>query len=30
MAPRVLIVDDEPAIRRLVRGALERAGLSVD
>ena len=30
MAPRVLIVDDEPAIRRLVLGALERAGLSVD
>ncbi len=29
MTGRVLIVDDEPAIRRLVRGALERAGYSV-
>jgi len=26
MTPALLIVDDEPAIRRLVRGALERAG----
>ena len=26
MSPRILIVDDEPAIRRLVKGALERAG----
>lgn len=30
MAPRILIVDDEPAIRRLVRSALERAGLSAE
>lgn len=30
MAPRILVVDDEAAIRRLVRGALERADLSVD
>ena len=29
MSPRILIIDDEPAIRRLVRGALERAGESV-
>ncbi len=29
MTGQVLIVDDEPAIRRLVRGALERAGHSV-
>ena len=29
MTPRILIVDDEPAIRRLVRGALERAGHAV-
>ena len=29
MTPRILIVDDEPAIRRLVRGSLERAGESV-
>ena len=29
MSPRILIVDDEAAIRRLVRGALERAGESV-
>ena len=28
MTPRILIVDDEPAIRRLVRGSLERAGES--
>jgi len=28
MSPRILIVDDEAAIRRLVRGALERAGES--
>ncbi len=26
MTPRILIVDDEPAIRRLVRGSLERSG----
>jgi len=26
MSGRILIVDDEPAIRRLVRGALERSG----
>ena len=26
MTPPILIVDDEPAIRRLVRGALQRAG----
>lgn len=30
MAGRILIVDDEPAIRRLVRGAVERAGYTVD
>ena len=30
MTARILIVDDEPAIRRLVRGALERAGYTVD
>lgn len=30
MTAPLLIVDDEPAIRRLVRGALERAGLAVD
>ncbi len=29
MTARILIVDDEPAIRRLVRGAAERAGHSV-
>lgn len=29
MIGRILIVDDEPAIRRLVRGAVERAGYSV-
>ena len=29
MSPRILIIDDDPAIRRLVRGALERAGESV-
>ena len=28
MSARILIVDDEPAIRRLVRGAVERAGFS--
>ena len=27
MSARILIVDDEPAIRRLARAALERAGL---
>lgn len=30
MTEPVLIIDDEPAIRRLVRGALERAGHAVD
>ena len=30
MTGTILIVDDEPAIRRLVRGAVERAGYSVD
>lgn len=30
MTARILIVDDEPAIRRLVRGACERAGYSVE
>ena len=30
MTAAILIIDDEPAIRRLVRGALERAGQSVD
>ena len=30
MSAQILIVDDEPAIRRLVRGALERAGHAVD
>jgi two-component system, OmpR family, KDP operon response regulator KdpE len=30
MTAQILIVDDEPAIRRLVRGAVERAGLPVD
>lgn len=29
MTGRILIVDDEPAIRRLVRGAVERAGYTV-
>ena len=29
MTRQILIVDDEPAIRRLVRGAVERAGYSV-
>lgn len=29
MTGRILVVDDEPAIRRLVRGAAERAGHSV-
>ncbi|OYX37998.1 MULTISPECIES: response regulator [unclassified Sphingomonas] len=29
MTGQILIVDDEPAIRRLVRGAIERAGYSV-
>ncbi len=29
MTARILVVDDEPAIRRLVRGALERAGHDV-
>ncbi len=30
MTAPILIIDDEPAIRRLVRGALERAGHGVD
>jgi two-component system KDP operon response regulator KdpE len=30
MTAPILIVDDEPAIRRLVRGAVERAGLAAD
>lgn len=30
MTAAILIIDDEPAIRRLVRGALERAGHGVD
>ncbi|WP_419809651.1 response regulator transcription factor [Sphingomonas sp.] len=30
MSARILIVDDEVAIRRLVHGAVERAGLSAD
>ena len=30
MSAPILIIDDEPAIRRLVRGALERAGHTVD
>lgn len=30
MTAPILIVDDEPAIRRLVRGALERQGLQAD
>jgi two-component system, OmpR family, KDP operon response regulator KdpE len=30
MTAQILIVDDEAAIRRLVRGAVERAGLNVD
>ena len=29
MSAQILIVDDEPAIRRLVRGAIERSGFSV-
>lgn len=29
MTARILIVDDEPAIRRLVRGAVERAGYTI-
>lgn len=29
MTAQLLVVDDEPAIRRLVRGAVERAGFSV-
>jgi two-component system KDP operon response regulator KdpE len=29
MNKQILIIDDEPAIRRLVRGALERAGMTV-
>jgi two-component system KDP operon response regulator KdpE len=29
MTAQILIVDDEPAIRRLVRGAVERAGFAV-
>ena len=30
MTAQILIVDDEAAIRRLVRGAVERAGMTVD
>ena len=30
MTGQILIVDDETAIRRLVRGAVERAGLTID
>ena len=30
MTAQILIVDDEAAIRRLVRGAVERAGMAVD
>ena len=30
MTQRILVVDDEPAIRRLVRGAVERAGFGVE
>ncbi len=30
MTPHILVVDDEPAIRRLVRGAVERAGYAVE
>lgn len=30
MTGQILIVDDEPAIRRLVRGAVERSGFTVD
>ncbi len=30
MTAQILIVDDEAAIRRLVRGAVERAGIPVD
>ncbi|MEQ1725684.1 MAG: response regulator transcription factor [Sphingopyxis sp.] len=30
MTAQILIVDDEPSIRRLVRGAMERAGFRVD
>jgi two-component system, OmpR family, KDP operon response regulator KdpE len=30
MTAQILVVDDEPAIRRLVRGAVERAGFGVD
>lgn len=30
MTAQILVVDDEPAIRRLVRGAIERSGLTVD
>lgn len=29
MSAQILVVDDEPAIRRLVRGAVERSGLTV-
>ena len=29
MNGQILIIDDEPAIRRLVRGAIERAGMTV-
>ena len=30
MTAQILIVDDEAAIRRLVRGAVERAGLTAE
>ena len=30
MTARILVIDDEPAIRRLVRGALERAGWTAE
>ena len=30
MTAPILVVDDEPAIRRLVRAALERSGSQVD
>lgn len=30
MSARVLVIDDEPAIRRLIRGAAERGGYQID